>query len=59
MPTWPENYKTMNSNEQNDEYSLFAVQEWEINCGEELTEDSCLANTLPDQQADQSCEHSS
>ena len=47
----------MNSNEQNDEYSLFAVQEWEINCGEELTEDSCLANTQHDQQADQFCEN--
>lgn len=45
-------------NKENEEYPLFAVQEWEINCGEELTEDSYLANTLPDQQADQSCEYS-
>jgi hypothetical protein len=44
----------MNQTEKNtnDEYSLLSVREWEIDYGEEFTEDSYTANTQRDQQAD-------
>lgn len=36
----------------NDEYSLLSVREWEIDYGEEFTEDSYTANTQRDQRVD-------
>ena len=49
--------KQTEQNTYNDEYSLLRVQDWEIDFGEDFIEQSCLANTQHDQQADQFCEN--
>ena len=49
----------MNTSDQNTEYEILSVQDWEIEGCEDFTEDSFEANTQHDQQVDQSCGYSS